>query len=176
MIGALSRALVKFRPATPFDAWALTAIQVEAFDDEGRRFANLPAGNGPPGYDSVRWQWFMMWKGHYYKAVLEHRLVGGIVLYQRAPQHYQLVRIYVHPSAQGQGIGRRAMEFIEQRYPQVSLWTLNTPIWATRNHHFYEAFGYTRVGTGFEKGHPIELIYFEKRAVRDESSLLNKAA
>jgi len=40
------------------------------------------------------------------------------------------------------------------------VWTLDTPDYATRNHHFYEKFGYVRVGS-----EPVEdfmLLAYEK--------------
>jgi ribosomal protein S18 acetylase RimI-like enzyme len=38
------------------------------------------------------------------------------------------------------------MNFIEAEYPNVKKWTLCTPYKNLRNQHFYEKFGYEKVG------------------------------
>ncbi len=38
------------------------------------------------------------------------------------------------------------MALIEKQYNKAKVWTLVTPYKAYRNHHFYEKFGYTKVG------------------------------
>ena len=39
------------------------------------------------------------------------------------------------------------MQFIEKMYPAAKKGTLDTPKWATRNHHFYKKAGYVQVKT-----------------------------
>ena len=74
--------------------------------------------------------------------------------------HYELGRIYIDPAYQGQGIGAIAMRWIETAFP-ARRWTLDTPGWATRNHHFYEKLGYVRLR---EEGTPPHtMIFYEKR-------------
>jgi len=48
-------------------------------------------------------------------------------------------------------VGTRAWRFIEATYPEARTWTLETPVWATKNHHFYEVkCGFERVGASPE--------------------------
>ena len=42
------------------------------------------------------------------------------------------------PAYQDRGIGTRIWQFAEASYPRAKSWQLGTPIWATKNHHFYE--------------------------------------
>ena len=53
----------------------------------------------------------------------------------------------MHPDYQNQGIGSQAMTFLEETYPHINQWTLDTPVWAKRNQRFYEKHGYVKTGT-----------------------------
>ena len=67
--------------------------------------------------------------------------------------------IYIDPAYHNLGIGTQAIQFLERTHP-AERWTLHTPIWAVRNQHFYEKFGYVKVG---EEVYPdITLIAYEK--------------
>ena len=58
------------------------------------------------------------------------------------------------------GFGTQAMGFIERTFP-ATVWTLDTPTFATRKQHFYEKLAFVRVGeTVFPD---ITLIQYEKR-------------
>ncbi len=148
--------MIRFERATPADAEVLTAVQVRTFDDDSRRFLNKPRG-GPPGYDSVQWQRMIMQRAAaYYKIVADDVVIGGMIVFNMGGGHYELGRIYLDPAHQDRGIGQQAMRFVEQAHPQAKRWTLDTPLWATRNHYFYEKLGYRRV-----RETP-EFVYYEK--------------
>ncbi len=144
---------VTFEKATFNDVSALVEVQTRCFDDDSRRFTGKESG-GPPGYDSAQWQLEMIHKATaYLKIVEEGRIIGGMILFRMRPdtrggkrsEHYELGRIYLEPDCQNRGIGTLAMRHIEEAFPTVKRWTLGTPIWAMRNHHFYEKVGYKRV-------------------------------
>lgn len=60
----------------------------------------------------------------------------------------------------GKESGGQAMRWIETAFP-ARRWTLDTPGWAARNHHFYAKLGDVRLR---EEGTPPHtLIYYEKR-------------
>ncbi|HEX3050003.1 MAG TPA: GNAT family N-acetyltransferase [Aggregatilineaceae bacterium] len=137
---------VTFEHATLNDVPALVAVQTRCFDDDSQRFLGTESG-GPPGYDSAPWQIDMLHKATaYLKIVEDGRIIGGMIIFRaRGNAHYELGRIYLDPACQNRGIGTLAMRHLEKAFPQVKRWTLGTPIWATRNHHFYEKLGYQRV-------------------------------
>ena len=150
---------VTFETATPADAAALTEISRRTFDDDLRRFLGKEFG-GPPGYDSVPWQARMIRQGRYVKILADGVLVGGLIVFPMGGAHYELGRIYIDPAYQGQGLGAIAMGWIETAFP-ARRWTLDTPGWATRNHHFYAKLGYVRLR---EEGTPPHtMIFYEKR-------------
>jgi GNAT superfamily N-acetyltransferase len=137
--------IITFERAIPVDAVALTEVQTRTFDDDSRRFLGQPSG-GPPGYDSVGWQVQRMQRGaDYYKILADGQIVGGMIVFKPGPDTMVLGRIYVDPDFQDRGIGTQAMAWVEAQYPGAQTWRLDTPTWATRNHHFYEKLGYKRV-------------------------------
>jgi GNAT superfamily N-acetyltransferase len=137
--------MITFKRAVVTDSADLTAVQKRTFDDDSRRYLGTETG-GPPGYDSHKWQLTMMKRGLYYKILSDGQLIGGMIIFNLGGGHYELGRIFIDPNFQNQGIGTQAMAFIEQRFPDARKWTLDTPAWAVRNHHFYEKLGYVRVG------------------------------
>jgi len=149
---------ITFERATPEDAEALVRVQIAAFHNDAEIYPGVALG-GPPGYDSVDSVFQMIAEDDYYKIIADGQIAGGIVVLDRGAGHMHLDVLYVDPAAHNRGIGTQAMHFIERTYPATK-WTLDTPLYATRNHHFYEKFGYVRVGE-----HPADdiiLIAYEK--------------
>jgi GNAT superfamily N-acetyltransferase len=153
--------MIAFKRARSADAAQLTAVQKRCFDDDSQRYLGTDTG-GPPGYDSVKWQQNIMKKSLYYKIVWDGQIIGGLIIFSKGSGHYELGRIYLDPDYQNQGIGTQAMAFIEQAFPDAQRWTLDTPLWATRNHHFYQKLGYVRVGELNMGGGELSILY-EKR-------------
>jgi GNAT superfamily N-acetyltransferase len=144
IVSWLGGIMVTFEKAKPADAKALALASWKAFDHDIHYGA--PSVGGPPGYRSDKWQGKMMHIGQYYKIVVDGQIVGGIIAFPQERATCNLGRIFVHPDYQNQGIGTQAMTFIEGQFPDAHKWTLDTPAWATRNHHFYEKVGYVKVG------------------------------
>jgi RimJ/RimL family protein N-acetyltransferase len=141
--------MIQFRQATLQDAKTLAKISERAFHSDAE-YGAASAG-GPPGYADDRggyaWQIRMIAAAEYYKIIADHRIVGGIVFRPVAYQHYDVIRIFIEPDYQRQGIGTQAMAFMENLHPEVKRWTLRTPVWNTRTPQFYEKCGYEQVGT-----------------------------
>ena len=76
---------------------------------------------------------------------MDDEIVGGIIFGPVAYQHDELLRIFVDPKYQRQGLGVHAMAFMESLHPEVKRWTLGTPRWNTRTPRFYEKCGYAQV-------------------------------
>ncbi|MEO8394553.1 MAG: GNAT family N-acetyltransferase [Chloroflexota bacterium] len=160
---------ITFEPAVPADAEALCKVQIASFESDAVMYPGVTAG-GPRGYNQIESVLEQIRDEAVTKIVAEgHIIVGGIVVSELEPGHYHLDRLYIDPAYHNLGIGSRAMQFIEREYP-ADLWTLNTPTFALRNQHFYEKFGYVRVGEGPEPDHTdIILIDYEKQIRGAES-------
>ena len=149
---------ITFEHPTAADAQTLVKVQIRAFHDDARLYPGVEIG-GPPGYDSVEEMLQDIDKYHCHKIIYEGHVVGGIVVFDRGQGHFHLDRIYIDPDYHNLGIGTRTMRFIEETYPATK-WSLDTPIWAVRNHHFYEKMGYLKVEEIEADG--ITLISYEK--------------
>jgi GNAT superfamily N-acetyltransferase len=150
--------MISFEKARKEDAKALALASWHAFDDDVNHGA--PTKGGPPGYRSAQWQARMMKYGSYYKIVDDYTIIGGFIVFAKAPGHYELGRIFVDPAYQDRGIGADAMRFMEVAYPTARLWTLDTPIWNARTQRFYEKMGFVPVGQGGPDG---MLVLYEKK-------------
>jgi ribosomal protein S18 acetylase RimI-like enzyme len=150
---------ITFERATADDAQALMNVQIAAFHNDAVIYPGV-AVDGPPGYDSIGSVLRKIEEDEYYKIVFEGQIIGGIVVYVQDDGHFHLDLIYIDPAYHGRGIGTQAIQFIEGIYA-AQKWSLHTPLYATRNHHFYEKFGYVKVGE--EHHDDIILIAYEKR-------------
>jgi GNAT superfamily N-acetyltransferase len=129
-----------FEPITETDVPELTAVMTRAFDDDAQKHLGQERG-GPPGYDDG--EFFRKWLFGYqesvgYKIIAEDKLIGGIIVWILEHGDNILGTVFVDPASQDQGVGTRTWQFIEATYPETRSWTLETPVWATKNHHFYE--------------------------------------
>ena len=153
--------MITLKLAAPQDADALAAIQTRTFDHDSRQHGRGERG-GPPGYDSAAWQRRMMRKAAYYKILEDGQIIGGAIVFDNGGGHIYLGRIYIDPDYQNRGIGAQAMRLIEQAYPSARRWTLETPLWALRNQHFYERQGYVKVGEQRVEGEDQADVVYEK--------------
>lgn len=152
--------IVTLQRATPANAEALLAVQIAAFHDDARLYPGVELG-GPPGYDSLDVLLDRIEGNDYYTIFADGRIVGGIMAFPKGEGHRHLDVIYIDPDFINLGIGSQAMRFIEQAHP-AALWTLDTPVYVVRNHHFYEKLGYVRAGEFDVDG--FGLYAYEKRA------------
>jgi ribosomal protein S18 acetylase RimI-like enzyme len=151
---------ITFERATPADAEALVTVQIAAFHDDARLYPGVEIG-GPPGYDSIDVMLQKIHEVEVYKIVYEWQIIGGIIVFDDGEGIFHLDVIAIDPAYHNRGIGTQAMQFIERTYIATK-WTLDTPTYAMRNQHFYEKFGYMKVGERAEDDN-ITLIAYEKR-------------
>jgi GNAT superfamily N-acetyltransferase len=148
--------MLSFARATQEDAEQLTEVSIAAFDDDSRVYREIESG-GPPGYNSIEWQISVMEWSNYHKIILDGKIIGGIIVFKsKEDGSYFLGRIFIEPSYQNKGYGKKAMKYIEEYYLDSKKWQLDTPQWSVRNHHFYEKCGYIRTGVQGEDGYKYE--------------------
>ena len=140
---------VRIELADPAEARMLTSIQAEAFDHEADLF-RMETNRGPDGYDSVEATRALIGSGSLWKISLGDETVGGMVVTVMGDGRARINRIFVDPGHQRKGVGGRAMGLIQSRYPEVTVWELDTPSWAVRNQKFYEKQGFVHVGHTLE--------------------------
>lgn len=133
--------MISFSRASEKDAQLLLDAKIKAFAWDVNTY-----GMGPQGYDSLEDLTNAINKAYYYKILYDNIIVGGFSLYKLSEDHFELGSIYVGPEYQNKGIGSETLNFIEQSFPEVKKWILDTPYLSFRNHHFYEKMGYVKVG------------------------------
>jgi GNAT superfamily N-acetyltransferase len=135
---------MRLKPFEPADAERLAAISRRAFENDVRYGA--PAEGGPPGYDSAAWQQETARAATAYLEIeIEGTIVGGIIVFGTSGE-YVVGRMFIEPDQQNRGIGAKAMDLLERRFPDAKRWSLETPPWNRRNHRFYGKVGYARAG------------------------------
>jgi len=125
----------------------LTPVMKRAFDDDAQKHLGKEVG-GPPGYDNGDFfrEWLLPYEESVgYKILLGDTLIGGIIIWILPESHNILGTIFVDPSYQDKGVGQQTWVYIEETYPDTLSWRLGTPVWAVKNHHFYEKCGFVRV-------------------------------
>jgi len=154
-----------FEEAGEADIPELTCVMTRAFDDDSRKHLGVEKG-GPEGYDDG--EFFRRWllpveQSIGYKILLDGRVIGGVIVWIFEHEKNTLGTIFIDPDYQDQGIGSRAWRFIEQMYPDTKSWTLGTPSWATKNHHFYEQkCGFNKIGEEETPDHPGTTFIYQK--------------
>lgn len=150
--------MVSFSLAEIKDAETLKNIALKAFDDDLKKYGQLP-----PGIESIEWHTSKIKNNMYYKIMVDSAIVGGINLYDLGGGHFYLGAIFISPEYQDQGIGSTTIKFVEEKYNEVKKWTLDTPYLNTRDHRFYEKNGYKKIDEiQPEKGVEFYLFIYEK--------------
>lgn len=122
----------------------LVRISKEAFDSDIH--VGAAETDGPPAYDSISWHSDMMEEGHLFTALVEGNIVGGAIIFlDDAGTLMNIGRIFVNPQDFRKGYGKAIMAQLENDYPQVTIWELETPIWNIRTNHFYKKIGFKEV-------------------------------
>ena len=129
------------------DITNLTPLMKRAFDDDTQKHLGKESG-GPPGYDNG--DYFRTWLLPYqesvgYKILAGEVLIGGIIVWILPEGNNILGTIFVDPAFQDQGVGFNTWQFIEDTYPETLSWRLGTPVWAIKNHYYYEKCGFKQV-------------------------------
>ena len=144
---------LQFLKAGTADALVLNAISKLAFDSDAA--VGAPCAGGPPGYMSLKYHMKMARVGCLYKLTENGLTVGGAILF-RNEDTLNIGRIFVDPQHFRKGYGLFMMREIENLFPDVRLFTLDTPAWNTRTNAFYTKLGYS------EMKRDSDFIYYSK--------------
>ncbi|MEH6935919.1 GNAT family N-acetyltransferase [Bacillus sp. JJ783] len=142
--------IISIEKATILDAEKLTEIMKRTFDEEAKQW--LPDQEKivdyniqPPGYSSVEMTIYSIEELDYCKVILDEEIVGGIIVTISGKSYGRIDRIFVDPIHQGKGIGAQVIDFIEEEFPSIRIWDLETSSRQINNHHFYKKMGYETI-------------------------------
>jgi GNAT superfamily N-acetyltransferase len=162
--------MIRIERALVDDIEKLRQVGVQAFAEDTERY-----GASPAGIDLIENHRTWIETYHYYKILLEEVIVGGMLV-MPADDAYELEALFITPKFQSQGIGSRAMTFLEEAYPNAKKWGLCTAYLNDSIRRFYEKRGYEKVGQTKPGNHPevpdkdFHLFLFEKRVGSAASS------
>ncbi len=145
---------LQFLKAGTADAVSLMCISKKAFDSDVEVGAS--SVGGPPGYNSLSFHTKMARMNCLYKLVDDYKIVGGALLFLK-DDVLNIGRIFIDPEHFRKGYGIFMMQQIEAMFPEVKVFTLDTPIWNVRTNAFYQKLGYVEVRRDGD------FVYYEKR-------------
>ena len=146
---------LRFMKAGTSDALVLNSISKQAFDSDAE--VGAASRGGPPGYQSVSFHVKMARMNHLFKLADENGVIlGGAILF-RQEDTLNIGRIFIDPQHFRKGYGIIMMQKIEALFPDVKVFTLDTPAWNTRTNAFYTRLGYSEVKRDSD------FVYYTKR-------------
>jgi len=134
---------LQFLKAGTSDALVLAGLSRQAFNSDVK--AGAASSGGPPGYQSVPFHARMARMNHLFKLADENGVImGGAILFRKGDT-LNIGRIFIDPQHFRKGYGILMMREIEAMFPDVKVFTLDTPAWNTRTNAFYTKLGYSEV-------------------------------
>ena len=137
------------------DALVLNIISRQAFDSDVE--VGAASFCGPPGYQSVSFHVRMARLNHLFKLVDENGVILGGAMLFRQGDTLNIGRIFIDPQHFRKGYGIFMMREIEALFPDVKVFTLDTPVWNTRTNAFYIRLGFSEVKRDND------LVYYSKK-------------
>jgi GNAT superfamily N-acetyltransferase len=128
----------KIEQATQADISDIVRLQVSAFEPDKQI-----CGSGPSGYDCVHCVAKTLKAYPFYVIKNKGEVLAGMY-YEILPHALHIIRFFVCPSQQGQGLGRKLIEFAETKAATRSQIELETPTFSNAAHGFYEHLGFKR--------------------------------
>lgn len=128
------------------DCEKIRDIMVEIYEDEKVKWFKNGGRPYIPGYNSIEMQKYHTWDNKYYKIIYNNNVVGVCLISYTGKEYARIDRLYILPQYQGSGIGSAVLKLIEEMFPEVNEWSLDTIQQSSRNHYFYEKNGYKLVG------------------------------
>lgn len=89
-------------------------------------------------------------------------IIGGAFVVEVGKKG-EIGAIFIDPSYQHKGFGKETMLFIENMYPTVKIWTLETPADSFKKHRFYESIGYKKTDEREDKKSNMLGFIYEKK-------------
>ncbi|QWG28165.1 GNAT family N-acetyltransferase [Bacillus mycoides] len=169
-------AMIFIEKATILDAEKLTEIMKRTFDEEAKQWLCGQEGVidyniQPPGYSSIEMTMYSIEELDSFKVIMGEEIIGGIIATITGKSYGRIDRIFVDPKHQGIGIGAQVIDFIEEEFPSVRIWDLETSSRQINNHHFYKKMGYETI---FETEDEYCYVKKIKTALSEENLVKNK--
>ena len=122
----------------PVDYDVLTKIMTAAFNEDTAMHTELKE-DGPGGYNDGRLIKALNENKGFesYKIVYNATTVGAYTVGIKDNNEYSLEMLFIDPEYRKDHLGTIVWKHIEETYLDAKRWTLETPDYSKRNHHFY---------------------------------------
>lgn len=154
----MNQEIIRLEVALETDAEQIRDLMVRIEKDETDKWYDNGERPFIPGYDSVDMQKYHMWDKKYYKIMYNEALAGVLLISYTGREHARIDRFYIDPAFQNKKIGSKVISLLEEMYPMVRIWTLDTIQKSIRNHKFYEKNGYEKIEEDEEERYYCKII------------------
>ena len=89
-------------------------------------------------------------------------IIGAARVFRVGEKTMRISPIMILPEHQKSGFGRAAMSLLEETYPEISLWQLDTILQEEALCRFYEGFGYRKTGGSYDIKPGMTIVFYEK--------------
>lgn len=142
---------IEYQRIYTVDYKILTKIMTYAFDEDTSMHTDSKEG-GPTGYNdgSLIKKLNVRQSSESYKIIYQNNIVGAYTVVIKPNNEYILDMLFIDPKYRKDHLGSIVWKDIEQKYADAKKWTVETPAYSKRNHHFYTkkcGFAFTRENT-----------------------------
>ena len=129
---------ISYQKISQNDYETLTRIMTSAFNEDTSMHTNMKK-DGPTGYNDGS---LIKWLNEHedfesFKVIYEGNIIGAYTVDIKPNYEYSLEMLFIDPDYSGNHFGSFVWEDIEQKYVNARRWTVETPDYSKRNHHFY---------------------------------------
>jgi predicted acetyltransferase len=132
--------MIELNPMTRAHLPALCQLMRETFDHDAKKYLGPNAVSGPRGYDdgSLLRAHVVRAEIHPYTVCVGDEIVGAILLEDQGWNRMSVFLFFIAPSHQNRSVGTSVWRQVEKMYGHIESWSLETPLYARGQHHFYE--------------------------------------
>jgi len=120
------------------DYSVLTKIMISAFNEDTSMHTDLKE-DGPTGYNDDSLIKLLNEHENFesYKIDYKNNTVGAYTVAINPNNEYSLEMLFIDPKYRESHLGSIVWKAIEEKYVDAKKWTVETPDYSKRNHHFY---------------------------------------
>lgn len=146
---------IKFQKAAKEDASKLIEIASKCFYSDYMKYGYCPGYNMPKEVMEKSID-----ERTVFKVMDDEKVIGYTSARKIDKGSYFIHCVCIIPEYENNGIGQKAVKFLESQFPNAKHFSLETPADKLRNHHFYKKLAYT-ITKEYMDG-PVKLVLFEK--------------
>lgn len=102
-------------------------------------------------------------KSCYYLITYRNSITGAVRVIEKAPGICHISPIFILPEFQNKGIGYATIQILFARFPETTIWRLETILQERRNCQLYEKCGFAVTGTQSVINEKMTLINYERK-------------